>query len=184
MLKKKQNAPAKKLNPREIHKKYISRVEEELTNEGVVFWDAELGNLNVDSEYLSLPYDITEVSSRELGKYLNAFTQQKLFLRTLLGRIDCVVKELRMEYYSLSSDMYKKLTDRKISETAKERMLMTYMDTEEHGHIYSKYLDSVEKKSLIELSIANIEDAIFLLSREVSRRTGDFKDESRLEGIQ
>ena len=32
---------------------------------------------------------------------------------------------------------------------------------------------------LLEMNIANIEDAIFMISREVSRRTGDFNNENR-----
>lgn len=35
------------------------------------------------------------------------------------------------------------------------------------------------KENLVELNILNVEDAIFMLSREVSRRNADFNDENR-----
>ena len=45
--------------------------------------------------------------------------------------------------------------------------------------ISALYVDMKKKYALIEISIANIEDIIFMLSREVTRRTGDFAEEQR-----
>ena len=68
------------MNPRELHKLYLNNIEDELKSKGVVFFEAEK-NLNINEDFLTLPAQITEVTSRELGEFLNAFTQQKLYLR-------------------------------------------------------------------------------------------------------
>ena len=83
-----------KINPREIHKSYLDKIETELEKQGVVFFDPQ-SNLNISDDYLTLPHEITEITSRELGEYLNTFTQQKLYLRTLLGRVELKVEEAR-----------------------------------------------------------------------------------------
>lgn len=164
-----------KINPKELHKHYLDSLEDGLEKKGVVSF--EIGkNLHITREFLALPSEITEVPSRDLGEYLNAFTQQKLYLRTLLGRIELELEQTKQKYFARSAESYKKLTREKVSETAKERMIVVEMqDTEE----FREYNKSVERKRLIELGISNIEDAIFLLSREVSRRNGDFNAEQR-----
>lgn len=164
-----------KMNPRELHKLYLNNIEEELENQGVVFF--EVGkNLNINEDFLTLPHQITEVTSRELGEYLNAFTQQKLYLRTLLGRVEIELEDAKRKYITSSEKLYKVLSNGKLSETAKERMINADEEVKPH---YYEYTDWVKKKDLLEYSISNIEDAIFLLSREVSRRTADFDDENR-----
>lgn len=169
----------KKINPKKIRKDYLDSVERELQNDGVILFEPEK-NLKISKEYLSLPKHITDISSRDLGEYLNAFTQQKLYLRTLLGRICVYLEESRQKYYKLSGSHYQTMTKSKMSETAKERELVTLMcETEE----YQEFSKTIERKRMIELSIANIEDVVFLLSREVSRRTGDFNDEKRLANL-
>ena len=40
-------------------------------------------------------------------------------------------------------------------------------------------MDYKNKLRLLGMNILSIEDIIFMLSREVSRRTGDFKEENR-----
>lgn len=170
VLKKKE-----KINPRELHRHYLDSLEEDLEKKGLVTFEAGK-NLHISKEFLALPAEITEVPSRDLGEYLNAFTQQKLYLRTLLGRIELELEESKQAYYARSAETYRKLTREKVSETAKERMIVVEMqETEE----YKEFNKSVERKRLVELGISNIEDAVFLLSREVSRRNGDFNAEQR-----
>ena len=78
-----------KLNPKKIAKKRKSLAEqltEEVENRGVILFQPttiDNGNLNIDCDYLILPQDLTDVESKELGKYLNAMTQQKAYMRTL-----------------------------------------------------------------------------------------------------
>lgn len=165
-----------KINPKELHKEFLSSLEDELENQGVVFWETEK-NLNIEEEYLFLPRDITNVTSRELGNYLNAFTQQKMYIRTLLGRTEIEVEKARKKYIESSEQVYKTLsTNGKLSETAKERIINAEENVKPY---YYSYLEWLQRKNLLISNITNIEDAIFLISREVSRRTSDFADENR-----
>ena len=164
-----------KINPREMHKSYLDKMESSLEKEGVVFFDTT-NSLNIDSNYLCLPEDITEVSPKELGKYLSAFTQHKIYLRTLLGRAELVSEEKRRVYFSKSLDLYKRLSREKLSETAKDRIIVSSPDVEEY---YIEYLDSKSKVNLLKYNIESVEDAIFLISREVTRRTADFAEQNR-----
>ena len=169
-----------KINPREMHKSYLDKIENDLCKKGVVFFDADT-NLNISGEYLELPPEITEVSSRDLGEFLNAFTQQKAYLRTLLGRTELLVEEARRKYFEASAEPYRKYSLDKMSETAKERMINALPSVQP---VYYEYEDCRRKKALVEYSIANIEDIIFMLSREVSRRTADFNEESRAYNVE
>ena len=168
-----------KLNPREIHQSYLSKIEGSLEKKGVVFFDPQT-TLNITEDYLTLPGEITEVPSRELGEYLNAFTQQKVYMRTLLGRVEILVEEAKRKYFEASEPFYKKYSSGKLSETAKERMINS---EEEVKQYYYEYVDCKSKLNLIQYSINNIEDIIFMLSREVTRRTGDFNDENRAYNV-
>lgn len=164
-----------KMNPRELHKVYLNNLEDSLENQGVVFFEAGK-NLNINDDFLMLPAQITEVTSRELGEFLNAFTQQKLYLRTLLGRVEIELENAKRNYVVSSEKIYKALSSGKLSETAKERLINSEQEVKPH---YYEYVDWCKKRDLLTYNIANIEDAIFLLSREVSRRTSDFDDENR-----
>jgi hypothetical protein len=50
---------------------------------------------------------------------------------------------------------------------------------EEVRPLYEFWLDKKRQVCMIESSIENIEDAIFLLSREVTRRGSDYDEENR-----
>ena len=161
-----------KVNPKKILK---NKVENELSEKGVVFFMPD-ENLNINTEYLVLPNDITEVTNKELGQYLNAFTQQKIYMRTLKGWAESRSKNATFKYYEASKELYSNLSDKKWSEKAKERYIITNSDVREE---YEEMLERQEECQLIQYSIENIEDIIFMLSREVSRRTGDFNEENR-----
>ena len=165
---------SKKIDPKAIRKSYLEKIEQSLESQGVVMFDDR--RLNVVEDYLTLPAEITELTSKELGEYLNAFTQQKVYLRTLLGRADLYVEEARREYYAASDPIYRKYSLEKMSETAKDRLVNA---NETVKPLYHEYIDRKKKYALVEISISNIEDIIFMLSREVTRRTGDFAEESR-----
>lgn len=163
-----------KIDPKAIRQTYLDKMEKSLEKEGVVFFDEDM--LNIDKDYLILPAEITEVPSKDLGEYLNAFTQQKMYLRTLLGRVEVLMEEARRNYCDVSDPIYRRYSLDKMSETAKDRLVNA---TESVKPLYHEFMDYKKKYSLVQTAIANIEDAIFMLSREVTRRVGDFNDENR-----
>lgn len=175
-----------KINPKEVlnqKRNYCDKMQEDLEIQGVDFFkpSEDGGSLHIDKDYLSLPQNITEVSTRELGEYLNAFTQQKVYMRTLVGYAELFCEESRREYQEVSESRYKELLGSKLSETAKEREVNSDPNVKP---CYEKYLDYKNKVRLLNFNIASIEDIIFLISREVSRRTGDFNEESRNYNVQ
>lgn len=170
--------PRAKINPKQIHKEFLESIEPELLEKGVVLFDDS--TLNVDRDYLVLPPHITEITSRELGEYLNAFTQQKMYLRTLLGRFEILLEQEKQNYIASGDSIYNALSNSKMSETAKERIINSH---EEVKPMYDLYLRALKSRDILLMNIANIEDAIFLISREVSRRTADFEDENRNNNV-
>ena len=75
-------------------------MEASLEKKGAIFFDER--RLNIAEDFLTLPAEITDVPSKDLGEYLNAFTQQKVYLRTLLGKADILVEEARRAYFEVS----------------------------------------------------------------------------------
>ena len=170
----KKRATPEKIDPKAIQRSYLDKIESSLEKSGAVFFDDK--RLNITEDYLTLPAEITDIPSKELGEYLNAFTQQKVYLRTLLARADLLVEEARRAYYEASDPIYRKYSFEKMSETAKERLVNA---NESVRPAYYEYVDLKKKYAIIEISISNIEDIIFMLSREVTRRNGDYAEESR-----
>lgn len=171
-----------KINPREELKKHRSlseKIESEFQEQGVRTFSPE-EELHINSDYLHLPYEITEVSSRDLGEYLNSYTQQKMYIRTLIGWAELMYEEARREYLLASDHIYRELSKTKMTETAKEREVNS---SPEVLPKCNAMMDLKKKLQLLNLNIASIEDAIFMLSREVSRRTGDFNDENRNHNV-
>ena len=184
-VKKKDAERPKKINPKEVlqqKRSYSDRVQEELENQGVDFFkpSEDGGSLHIDKDYLSLPQNITEVSARDLGEYLNAFTQQKMYMRTLVGYAELFAEEARREYMAVSETRYRELLGSKLSETAKEREVNSDPNV---LPCYEKYMDYKNKIKLLNFNIQSIEEAIFMLSREVSRRTGDYENERREDNV-
>ena len=177
---------AEKINPKEVLKEkrsYSDRILEDLESQGVDFFSPseEGGSLNIDKDYLTLPRNITDVSARDLGEYLNAFTQQKIYMRTLVGYAELFAEEARREYMEVSEESYRSLLGTKLSETAKEREVNSDPEVKPS---YEKYLDYKNKIKLLNFNITSIEEAIFMISREISRRTGDYENERRDYNVQ
>lgn len=171
--------PKGKINPREILEKqrsYCDRVHDDLTEKGVTFFNPDDGSLDIDIEFLTLPRNVTDLTSKELGEYLNAFTQQKVYIRTLVGYAEMYAEEARREYVSVSEEAYRDLLGSKLSETAKDREVNSREDVRP---LYEAWIEAKNKVKLLSYNIENLVDIIFMLSREVSRRTGDFSDERR-----
>lgn len=186
VVKKKETETPKKINPREVlqeKRSYSDKMQKELEDQGVDFFrpSEEGGSLHIDKNYLSLPQNITEVSARELGEYLNAFTQQKMYMRTLVGYAELFAEESRRKYMAVSESRYRELLGSKLSETAKEREVNSDPSV---LPCYEEYMDYRNKIKLLNFNIQSIEEAIFMLSREVSRRTGDYENERRDYNVQ
>lgn len=172
-----------KFNPVKIlkEKKFLlDNITDDLKNKGVIFFTPDT-SLNIDEEYLILPKDLTEIPSRLLGNYLNAFTQQRMYMRTLIGWQELVYEEAKRIYFDKSIPLYKELSKQKISETAKERIIN---NDEAVKDFFIKMKDEKKKLELLQYSLASIEDGIFLISREISRRNVDYEVEFRNENVQ
>lgn len=185
MLKPNQNK--KRINPKQLLEKHKSRIESldtELEDKGVIpFKPVDMGgNLNIDTEYLLLPKDITECTSKQLGQLLNAFTQQRIYMRTLIGWQNIALEISKREYYQISTPIYQEL-DRKQypSEISRERYVNNHEEVKES---YFNYRDEKRKSDLLELNLASIDDALFLISREISRRGTDIEKVYRNENVQ
>ena len=186
VVKKKESSAPKKINPREVlqeKRSYCDKMQKELEDQGVDFFrpNEDGGSLHIDKDYLTLPQNITEVSARDLGEYLNAFTQQKMYMRTLVGYAELFAEEARREYMAVSESRYRELLGSKLSETAKEREVNSDPNVLPR---YEEYMDYKTKVRLLNFNIQSIEEAIFMLSREVSRRTGDYENERRDYNVQ
>lgn len=186
MITMKLKKPEEKINPKQVAEKrkaLMDSLTEELEAKGVVFFKPEemLGTLHIDSSYLSLPSVLTDIPSRELGNYLNAFTQHRMYMRTLLGWQECQVEDSKRNYYNASHEKYLELTQTKISETAKERILNNTAGIHE---LFLAYKDEKKRLQLLEYNMLSIDDAVFSLSREISRRGFDISVENRNENIQ
>jgi len=176
MLPPNKGLPNKKVDPKVVL--LNAKLQKELEADGVVLFrpTEHGGSLNINEDYLTLPADITNVPGHVIGEYLNAFTQQKLYMRTLFGEMQCIVEECRRMYDRARIEIYRELSKDRLSETAKETIINNNEDVFPH---YERWVDAKLKLSMIEQNIDNIADAIFLISREVSRRDGDFKHEQR-----
>ena len=169
-----------KVNPRAmLEKSYLDKTTEELESKGVQFFMPDT-HLNINAERLTLPKNITEVSSRELGEYMNAFTQQKLYMRTVEGYAELLSEEMRRRYVDVSSKYYKEFLNSRMSETAKEREVNSVPEVRS---VYEDWVDCKIKVKMIQSNILSLEEALFMLSREVSRRTGDFENERRADNV-
>jgi vacuolar-type H+-ATPase subunit I/STV1 len=157
----------------------LERVENELKHEGIVPFD----NSDIMNEYLRLPADLTEVESKELGKYFNTFTKQKMYCRTLLGRTSALLRELTEELDEIKDKVYSELPT-KMSVTEKKLKLRSH---KRYGEKASRLLEKValleEKRNMLEDYLENLIDGIFNISREISRRESDWNDDIRENSI-
>ena len=180
---------SKKVNPKKIlkesrEKSLVDNLTNDLEEKGVEFFKPQEigGRLHIEKDYLTLPKDITEEPSRELGKYLNALTQQKMYMRTLIGWQEILVEQTKRIYYDKSHDLYSELSkEKKLSETAKERIIN---NTEGIKEVFIQYKDEKRKLGLLIYNLASIEDAIFTVSREISRRESDWDTDKRNYNVQ
>lgn len=183
---KKINKGQKKINPKEVAKRktLAEKLTEDLEDKGVVFFTPTEhgGTLNIDTEYLSLPSDLTEVHSKELGQYLNTLTQQKAYMRTLYSINEANYEEAKRLYYDKYYVVYERLTEEnpKMSEKAKE----LYCNNDPTVHEpFMTHKDFGVKLSMVDSTIETLTEFIFLVSREISRRSGDWKEQERVNNL-
>lgn len=177
---------SKKVNPKKIAEErrgLLNRISDDLEQKGIpsVVPVEQEGILNINNEYLVLPKDLTDVPSVDLGNFLNAFTQQRMYTRTLIGWQELVVEDTKRMYYDKFVPVYEELSKNKMSETSKELIANNCNSVKEH---FLNYKDEKYKLKSLNYHLLSIEDAIFLISREISRRGGDFNTESRNESVQ
>lgn len=175
-----------KINPKKVaqeRKSLLESITSELAEQGVPnICPSEMGGvLNIDSTYLNLPKDLTDIPSRLLGNYLNSYTQNRMYMRTLIGWQELHVEGAKRNYYDKFLPIYTELCKQKLSETAKELMANNHEDVKE---AFLNYKDEKQKLRMLSYSLASIEDAIFLISREISRRGNDFNIDNRNDNVQ
>ena len=93
--------------------------------------------------------------------------------------MECFVEEAKRAYLEVSAELYAEV-NQKLSETAKERLICQDVKVKPK---YEEYIDLKTRLNMLKLQIENVEDAIFLISREVTRRNGDFSDENRSHNV-
>lgn len=153
----------------------LDTVERELRSDGIVLFD----NSNILESHLRLPADLTEEPSRDLGRYFNTFTKQKMWVRTLIGRTGALLRELEEELDDIRDRVYSQLPP-KMSVKEKELSLRS---NERDGKRAVELLKDIalmqEKRKMLLDYLDNLVDGIFNISREISRRESDWSDETR-----
>lgn len=149
------------------------RIETELSGEGIVLFD----NSEIMNEFLRLPADLTEVTSRDLGRYFNTFTKQKLWVRTLLSRTSAMLRDLEEDMDNLRSTIFRDLPP-KMSVTEKELHLRERAEDKLKEVAFLE-----EKRKMLSDYLENLMDGIICISREITRRESDWNDEKRDHSI-
>ena len=150
-------------------------VEEELAEEGINLFTNE----NVVEDYLQLPADLTEETSQDLGRYFNAFTQQKMYVRTVIGRLSAIVREKDTAMNNLRAEVYSSM-NAKVSQKEKELQFQSDPRVQER---LDELFNYKEKLFMATDYLEGLIDGITLISREISRRESDWNDDRRSDNI-
>lgn len=151
----------------------LDTLERELKQDGIVLFDNE----NILEDYLRLPADITEVPSKDLGRYFNTLTQQKVWVRTLLSRVCIMIRELENELDDIRYSTYSELP---IKMSVKEKELQLQGNAKEQ----LERLNILEsKKLMLSNYLESLTDVLFIVSREVTRRESDWNEDKRDNSI-
>lgn len=184
---KKKEETKKKFNPMKQVKDSVAlmdRLTDELKSDGAtIFSPLNMGGqLEINEDYLYLPSDLTEVASRDLGKYLNAFTQNKAYMRTLYNWQEMQTEDAKRRYYDKYIMIYKEITREYPKLAVRDKELMCNNDDlvkEDFLH----FKDQKLKLSMLSNTICSYEEMIFLISREISRRGQDLREFNREDNI-
>lgn len=175
-----------KVNPKAIARErqsLLDKVTKDLEQQGVPnLVPSEMGGvLNIDHTFLTLPSDLTEIPSHHLGNYLNAYTQNRMYLRTLIGWQEIHTEDAKRLYYDKFVPIYNILSHNKMTEKAKEIQANNDDTVKE---VFLNYKDEKQKLKTLMYTLDSLDDAIFLISREISRRGADFNNSFRNESVQ
>lgn len=153
----------------------LEEVEEELKREGIVPFD----NSNIMEDFLILPADLTVATSQDLGRYFNAFTKQKMYCRTLLGRTSAILREAEEELDGIRESIF---FDLPVKMSLKEKELKLRANSRA-TELLNQVARIQEKKNMLSIYLDNLIDGIFNISREISRRESDMNDEFRSNSL-
>lgn len=149
----------------------IERIKKELQEDGVVLFN----NKNVEIDYLTLPKDLTILSTSDISKYLNTIVQQRMYVRTLMSDARVVYREAKSIFDKEKCRVFSECPPR-MSVTEKE--LRVFNDSfAERSRKAMEY--ALEKYDYLSDILKSYEDGTFLVSRELSRRLKDFEDSNR-----
>lgn len=157
---------------------FLNDIEEYFKSIGIVMFDRANKKLDINDDYLKIPNDITNLSPYELGEYLNAFTQQRIYLRTIQSRGEIQEELAKRRYDEVYDKQYAEFIEspKKYSEKAKDKLINMREDVRP---LYYEYRDWNKKLSYLEKCIKSLEEGIFLFSREITRRGMDYTYENR-----
>ena len=133
------------------------------------------GNESIEADFLHFPPFLSDVPSKELGNYLHAFTQQRMYIRGLLNRMEAVLAEAEIKLSPFKDAVFSELPV-KMSVTEKTGKLYSDRRTAERMEEIFKL---EQKVALLKSLMQSLDDGIFNISREVTRREADFSGERR-----
>lgn len=163
----------KKVKQQVERKSLLDNIEEALARDNIVIPEYS----NVDTEYLTLPECITDIEMSELGNYLNAFTQQKIWVRTVIGRTSVLLRERQLFLDEKRAIIFDELP---VKMSVKEKELRLLLDPN-LKKVKEELIFYEEKLAILEDIISSLEESIFTISREITRRTKDFDEFNRNE---
>lgn len=172
---KRNRETAPKVEHIEENELLLEQVEGDLSEDGIDLFNNE----SVVEDFLQLPSNLAELESRELGQHLNAFTQQKMYTRTLVWRVNAELRQLERTLNDFRRVVFEGLPAKM---SLKEKEMRLHADEDARETVERMYY-LVERQELLNGYLESLTDGIFILSREVTRRGGDFKDSQRLENV-
>lgn len=133
-------------------------------------------NSNVDTDYLQIPRDLTILPTNEIGKYLNAVVQQKMYIRTLTSQARAIYREAKSLFDKEKCRVFAS-APAKMSVTEKE--LRVFQD--EQAEASRKSMEfALERYDFLQDVLESYNDGQFLISRELTRRLKDVEDSNRV----
>ena len=139
----------------------------------------EFTNKNVNAEYLELPTFLTDCESRELGKYFHTLTMQKSWAISLRARVKALMDDTDSRLDECKARIFSGLPQ-KLSVTEKE--LKLYED-EKSKQLLGEMRKYKAQKMMLDSHVECLESSIFDVSREITRREGEFGDNTRGDNI-
>lgn len=137
-------------------------------------------NSTIEADYLQFPAFLSEEPSKELGNYLHAFTQQRMYIRGLLHRMEAVLAEAEIK---LSPHKDAVFSEQPVKMSVAEKTNKLYSDPRTAKRMHGIF-ELEQKVALLRSMMQSLDDGIFNISREVTRREGDFSGENRVSNVQ